>query len=105
MGYAPGYAPGYAQDSLPRSPPVFPVRTNGIYHKYLTYLVCQSAVSVRTYLNTVLPCTALYQYLLPCTTVHDPEEIGFSIWYSVRMPLHRVQRGVQGSRYYQYRAV
>ena len=48
---------------------------------------------VRNYLDTVLPCIAIFQYLLPCTTVHDPEEIGFSIWYSVRMPLHQAGRG------------
>ena len=64
------------------------------YKKPCTWLAecCTSTYLVRTYLNTVLHCIAIFWYLLPCTTVHDPGEIGFSIWYSVRMPLHLVQR-------------
>ena len=47
--------------------------------------------------STVPPCTALYQYILPCTPVQDPEDFLFSIWCFVRRELDSANVPVQSS--------
>ena len=74
----PGLCPG-------QSPPVLLVCTKGIFNRSHTYRVQHWYILIY---STVPPCTALYRYILPCTTVHDPEDFLFSIWYFVRRELN-----------------